>query len=160
MYRSINRSAFELLPVYLNDTTHTDDLSGQEPGSIEDQICYYVEAEENDTWTRGERGYSRSNIACVTIVPEIIMANAIIPNSSDNSQIAPKLTFLPLRYIFAVYDRWGNRIFETQEHEIPWDGRNKSGDFVQEGAYAYYIKLTTTNGIVVEDKGVITVIYK
>jgi len=162
IYRDINQAGPVLTGgVYHPDTSYQDDLSFVSGEDIEDEICYTVEAVENDSWSRGSQGFSRSNVACVTVVPEILMANAIIPNSiTGNNQISPVLTFLPLKYLFLVYDRWGNRIFETQEHDIPWTGRVNGGDFVPEGAYAYYIKLTTSNGIEVEKKGVITVFYK
>ncbi len=76
-------------------------LSDQE---IEDEICYIVEAEENDGGSRGDKGFSRSNVGCITIVPEILMANAIIPNAPyPNNEIMPVLTFIPRQYIYAVY---------------------------------------------------------
>ncbi len=162
IYRDINRTGPQLVyGVPFPDTTYMDDLDFLSDQEIEDEICYIVKAEENEGGLRGSQGFSRSNVACITIVPEILMANAIIPNALyPNNEIMPVLTFIPKRYIYAVYDRWGNRIFETQEHETAWKGRINGGKFVTEGAYAYYIKLTTSNGIEVEKTGVITVFYK
>jgi hypothetical protein len=139
-----------------------DDLSWLTYEAIQDEICYYVVAGENDSYSRGNRGSSRSNIACVSVVPEIKMANAIIPNAAnpDNARIRPVLSFTPKHYIFQVFDRWGSRIFETNDPETYWYGDVKGKKKVPEGVYVYYIRLTTSNGIEIEKKGEITVFYK
>jgi hypothetical protein len=164
VYRDINHSGpMPIDPIIFDpDTVYKDDLSDFSSEEIEDEICYYVEAVENSYWTRGERGSSWSNRSCVSIVPEISMANALIPNASNvyNQSIKPELTFLPKEYIFQVYDRWGSRIFETTDSNIPWDGRVKGGQLGNEGVYVYYIRLTTSSGIEVEKKGEITLFYK
>ncbi|MFC2113237.1 gliding motility-associated C-terminal domain-containing protein [Bacteroidota bacterium] len=163
VYRDINRSGNPVLigGVHYPDTTYEDDLDFLSSQEIEDEICYIIEAEENESWQRGEQGFSRSNMACATVVPEILIANAIIPNAMEpNNQIKPALTFIPQQYLYQVFDRWGNRIFETTDYETAWSGRVNGGDNVPEGVYAYYIKLTTSNGIEVEKKGLITVFYK
>ena len=162
IYRNINQAGFVLIDegIPAADTSYEDDLSFVSGQQIEDEICYKVEAEENGSWTMGEQGFSRSNKACVSIVPEIRMANALTPNGDGiNDEIRPVLTFLPRLYVFAVFDRWGNKIFETNDHEAPWKGRIKGGNKVPEGVYVYYIKLTTTSGIEVEKRGEITVFY-
>jgi hypothetical protein len=162
IYRDIDHTGLQPIGGVISpDTTFMDDLDFLSSVEKDDEICYIVEAEENEVGFRGNQGFSRSNVACITIVPEILMANAIIPNALyPNNEIMPVLTFIPRQYIYAVYDRWGNRIFETQEHETAWDGRINGGKYVTEGAYAYYIKLTTSNGIEVEKTGIITVFYK
>ena len=39
-------------------------------------------------------------------------------------------------YSMYVYDRWGELIFESNDHEYHWDGTFK-GSQVQQGTYAY-----------------------
>ena len=58
-----------------------------------------------------------------------------------------------------VFDRWGSLVFETTNPDTAWDGRIKGGSKATEGVYIYYVKLTTTSGIEVEQKGQITVFY-
>lgn len=163
IYRRITGAEPELIgEVFHPETSYEDDLNSVSGSDIEDEICYYVVAVENDSYTRGNRGYSRSNQACVSVVPEIMMANAIIPNSTiiDNTKIGPELSFIPREYLFQVFDRWGNKIFQTTDSGVLWEGRvNNRGQTVPEGVYVYYIKLTTTGGIEVVKTGEITVFY-
>jgi len=161
IYRDIDHTGFQPIGGESPDTTYMDDLDFHSSVEKDDEICYFVEAQENEGGLRGNQGFSRSNVACITIVPEIFMANAIIPNAMPpNNQIKPELTFDSPQYLYQVFDRWGNKIFETRDMKTAWDGRINEGKFVTEGAYAYYIKLTTSNGIEVEKTGVITVFYK
>ncbi len=163
IYRNVSRTGPILAGgVYAPDTTWQDDLSFLSGQEIEDEICYYVEAVERESYTRGERGISRSNQACVSVVPEIFMANALIPNATNpkNSSIMPALTFIPASYLFQVFDRWGSRVFETYAYDEAWDGRINKGKMAPEGVYIYFIRLTTSSGIEVEKKGEITVFYR
>ncbi len=163
VYRDISQTGPILAGgVFAPDTMYRDDLSFLSGQEIEDEICYYVEAEENGSYIRGRQGFSRSNQACVSVVPEIIMANALIPNSSaeKNREIKPELTFIPAYYLFQVFDRWGSKVFETNAFDEAWDGSINRGSKAPEGVYVYFIKLTTSSGIEVVKKGDITVFYR
>lgn len=163
VYRKFQNEDFVLIDaVSAPDTSYQDDLSFFSWQQIEDEICYRVDAQEYETYTRGERGISRSNVSCISVVPEIRMANAIIPNSTigKNTEIGPVLRFIPRYFLFQVFDRWGSKIFETTNHQEKWDGRAKKGPYVPEGVYVYFIRLTTSSGIEVEKTGEITVFYK
>ncbi|MBI4648531.1 MAG: gliding motility-associated C-terminal domain-containing protein [Bacteroidia bacterium] len=41
-------------------------------------------------------------------------------------------------FYFAIYDRWGNLIFETQNIEDRWDGKNKRHVPVKSGVYKWF----------------------
>ena len=152
-------------PVLINevdapDTAFTDNLDFVTGSDIEDEICYYIVAEENDGVFRGEIGFSQSNTTCISVTPKILMPNAFTPNDDGrNDIIKPVLTFIPERYVFQVFDRWGSRVFETTDPETGWDGAVNGGGKASEGVYIYYILLTTTRGIEVEQRGEITLFY-
>lgn len=38
---------------------------------------------------------------------------------------------------WAVFDRWGNKLFESEDIMARWDGKNKQGKLVQEGVYVW-----------------------
>jgi len=61
---------------------------------------------------------------------------------------------------FIVYDRWGNKIFETQDQNIGWDGTYK-GQPMNTGTYVYYLQaVTSKNGVPgnVTKKGNVTLV--
>ncbi len=43
-------------------------------------------------------------------------------------------------YYLAIYNRWGQLIFESKDVELGWDGRF-NGNLAQSGVYVYYIKI-------------------
>ncbi len=161
IYRIINMGDPQLInEVYAPDTVFTDNLDFVTGSDVEDEICYYVVAEENDGISHGEKGFSQSNTTCISVTPNILMPNAFTPNDDGrNDIIKPVLTFIPQKYIFQVFDRWGSRIFDTTDPETGWNGTINGGEKASEGVYIYYILLTTTKGIEVEQKGEITLFY-
>jgi gliding motility-associated-like protein len=161
IYRITNMGEPELINLIdAPDTAYTDNLDFVTGSDIEDEICYYVVAEENDEVSRGEKGFSRSNTSCISVTPKILMPNAFTPNDDGrNDNIKPVLTFIPAKYVFQVFDRWGSRIFETKDPDEGWNGSINGKGKASEGVYIYYILLTTTKGIEVEQRGEITLFY-
>lgn len=67
----------------------------------------------------------------------------------------------PLTYSFEVFDRWGRKVFETNEYPTRWNGEGADNEnfYVSDGVYVWRIKAksrTTTEKL--EMQGLITVI--
>jgi gliding motility-associated-like protein len=45
-----------------------------------------------------------------------------------------------------ILNRWGNKVFESNDIQTPWNGTNLSGGNVTEGVYFYKINFTSTDG--------------
>jgi gliding motility-associated-like protein len=45
---------------------------------------------------------------------------------------------------FAIYDRWGNKVYETFDDKFKWLGTDASGKPLQNGVYPYIMKFNTT----------------
>jgi gliding motility-associated-like protein len=58
---------------------------------------------------------------------------------------------------FAIYNRWGQKVFETNSHKIGWDGRFK-GALQPMDVYAYTLEVNFTDGTKATRKGDITLI--
>ncbi|HSY75388.1 MAG TPA: gliding motility-associated C-terminal domain-containing protein, partial [Bacteroidia bacterium] len=58
---------------------------------------------------------------------------------------------------FIVFDRWGNKIFETNNQSVPWDGRYR-GEPMNTGTYVYYLNATLYDGTTVTKKGNVTLV--
>ena len=131
-----------------------------ESQQVSDKICYTITAVEGPGNPYGVRGSSQSNMACITVSPKIYMPNAFTPDANGiNDEIKPKLTFRPKEYLFLVTDRWGSRVFETTDPDMAWKGDIMGGKKAPEGIYVYYLKITTSAGLIFEKRGHITLFY-
>lgn len=59
--------------------------------------------------------------------------------------------------VFEIYDRWGHRVFRTEDASIAWDG-TLNGEPLQMGTYIYRIKGTGNLGEPIQKQGNITLI--
>jgi len=88
-------------------------------------------------------GRTCSQTADVEIIVEecntLHFANAFNPEGFS-SEFKPVGNFFSIRdYYFAVFDRWGKVIFETDDWNVGWNG--KVGDeYAPNAVYAYYIR--------------------
>jgi gliding motility-associated-like protein len=60
-------------------------------------------------------------------------------------------------YDFSIYNKWGEKIFETNNPAVGWDG-TVGGKVAQEDAYMYLLIYTAGTGEYFEQKGTVTLI--
>lgn len=89
---------------------------------------------------------------CQLVVVEdellIYIPNSFTPNGDGtNDRFGPSFSIEVGEYNMLVFDRWGSIIFETNDPNDYWTGsyKNKSGNAVQEGAYAWRIRVKDIN---------------
>lgn len=58
---------------------------------------------------------------------------------------------------FIVYDRWGEKVFETQDENIGWDG-TFHGQKLDPGVFAYYLRVIFVDATEKIEKGDITLV--
>jgi gliding motility-associated-like protein len=90
-----------------------------------------------------------------TVCGDLYIPTAFSPNSSgpsaNNTLCIYGNCITSLNY--AVYDRWGEKVFETTEVDQQcWDGTFR-GKELNSGIYAYKIRVTLTDGTYVEESG-------
>jgi len=101
--------------------------------------------------------------ATASIVQIVRNCNSIfIPNAfspyGHNSTFKPVGNISNLAdYNFQIWDRWGQLLFETTNHEMGWDGRNK-GELMPVGVYVYHLRLDDKINPVYEKIGTVTLI--
>ncbi|MEE9371807.1 MAG: gliding motility-associated C-terminal domain-containing protein [Saprospiraceae bacterium] len=81
--------------------------------------------------------------------------NAFVPNSKDeiNRIFAPKSDCTDLEsYVLKIYNRWGNKVFESEQVNLGWDGRKGNKDAPAD-VYFFYSTYSTTGGAIFEEKG-------
>lgn len=75
----------------------------------------------------------------------LFIPNIFSPNSDGNNDelFVRGKGFQTLDFI--VFDRWGNKMFESTDKEIGWDG-TFNGTKVSSGVYVYYVEVEYYNG--------------
>lgn len=89
--------------------------------------------------------------------PSVYVPNAFTPNKDGhNEKLVVRGNFITDLY-FVIYDRWGEKIFETTKQSAGWDGTYK-GMEVDPAVYVYYLEAECDGGERYFEKGNITVI--
>ncbi len=84
---------------------------------------------------------------------EIAMPNAFTPNNDGLNDKFRVITDGNQRIgTFIIVNRWGQKLFETNDVRTGWDGTH-NGKPQEMGTYYYYIKYTCTSSEVFEKKG-------
>lgn len=94
-------------------------------------------------------GCTDTLIKVVDVIEDFTMyiPNAFTPNADGlNDIFQPKgMGWMPDKYEFLIYDRWGTLIFKTNDYTKGWDGTVKgSGGICPSDVYVYKIKATSS----------------
>ncbi|HRG00347.1 MAG TPA: gliding motility-associated C-terminal domain-containing protein [Bacteroidia bacterium] len=99
-----------------------------------------------------------ARIIKVDLVSFFTVPNVFTPNGDGKNDV---FTFNAINMgdiTLTVFDRWGLKMFETTASgNIKWDGKNKSGNTVNDGTYFYIIKATGLDGVQYDKQGTINV---
>lgn len=157
IYRSIS-GIFDPTPlINVADGTlsYVDDVANITEGDGE--FCYYIEALEDAGNPYGFQEASTSNVACAYQSPNFFVPNAFVPEGFNTIFIPVTVYVSSENYSFQVYNRWGQKIFETNVVDEGWDGKVE-GTIVPQGAYVYYFQYQSAAGDQYEKRGTVTVI--
>ncbi|MCX7955257.1 MAG: gliding motility-associated C-terminal domain-containing protein [Bacteroidales bacterium] len=119
-------------------------------------ITYYVSVTD---------AFGCTNIDSVQIIvmdviceePYIYVPNAFTPNNDGINDVLYLHAPMAIDVYFAIYDRWGECVFETTSVNKGWDGTYK-GVLLDPAVFVYYLKVKCINNIYFEKKGNITLI--
>jgi gliding motility-associated-like protein len=120
----------------------------------EAQACYYVVATATLTTPDGSEVtiQSRSNTACASQKARVYVPNAFVPEGF-NQEFKPLIVLGDVaEYKMNIYDRYGQEVFFSANTDEGWNGK-KEGKELPQGIYVYVIRVTQTNGKIVEKKG-------
>jgi gliding motility-associated-like protein len=96
-----------------------------------------------------------------SIVKEFVeVPNAFSPNGNGTNDIFKPIIrwkFLPKEFKFIIYNRWGNRVYESDDYSNGWDGTNNSYP-APLGVYYYYLEIVNPKGEKLVYKGDVTLI--
>ena len=166
LYRSVNNEPFNLLPIHTwNRNTNSDEELHYidvvtNDGEGNGRFCYYIKASEGNNNPHGSVTLgSFSNIICVSQTPVIFVPNTFTPNQDDHNEIFKPFTYFVSEngYLFSIYSKQGQKLFETNNPQKGWDGSFKNSQ-VQNDNYVYYLKYVNGDGVLTEKTGVITLV--
>lgn len=102
--------------------------------------CYYVTA----TDFAGNES-KRSNLACKDNCIKYVLPNVLTPNGDGKNDLFQP--FPDYRFVeavkFEVFNRWGAKVFESNDILINWDGKSNTGEVVA-GTYYYSAEVRFT----------------
>ena len=106
---------------------------------------------------------SRTTTVTITVTPItcdnpfVFIPNSFTPNGDGRNDILYARSDILDECYFVIYNRWGEKIFETVDNNIGWDGKFKQKECPR-GTYDYYFKGKCKDGDELELKGNITLI--
>ena len=57
-----------------------------------------------------------------------------------------------------IFNRWGQKVYESQSPDFEWNGRDQDQQAVQEGVYVYMVQYTDLDGNSYDESRTITLI--
>ena len=98
--------------------------------------------------------------AVVTVDVEcagLFIPTAFSPNEDGYNDVLCVRGDCFTNFNFMVFDRWGNKVFETENIDNCWDGTYK-GQPMNTGTYVYLLTATEKNGANIKKKGNVTLV--
>jgi gliding motility-associated-like protein len=139
LYRSKNAS-FNLVP--LMSMQPGNDNAAFIPGNSEDyRQCFRVKADEQG----GGSKFSWSNEICFYFRPDVFVPTAFTPNGDGINDGFHPVSVAVQDYVLRVYNRWGEKIFETADQKANWDGTFLGVDSPG-GIYMYIVDFSDYDG--------------
>jgi gliding motility-associated-like protein len=91
------------------------------------------------------------------VEPAIDVPNAFTPLSGDENSVVYARGFGIAKLKFIIWNRWGQKVFETENRKLGWDGKYK-GVIQPMDVYAYTLEVEFVDGKKATKKGDITLI--
>ena len=89
--------------------------------------------------------------------PYIYIPNGFTPNNDFQNDVLFVRSNILDEMNMSIFDRWGEKVFETSNINSGWDGKYK-GEYCQPGVFVYYFKGRCLNEKYYEKKGNVTLI--
>src|SRR5206468_3554921 len=91
------------------------------------------------------------------ISDEVYIPNTFTPNGDGLNDQLKVYSNVIRQMKFAVFNQWGEKIFESEAQSVAWDGTQK-GKPQPSGVYMYVCDITLTNGTRIQRKGAINLV--
>ncbi|MBN2729754.1 MAG: gliding motility-associated C-terminal domain-containing protein [Bacteroidales bacterium] len=137
---------------YWSNGAGTQDLSSLGDGTYSVTVTDVYGCEVRDSYVVDE-----SLDDCDGTDPHAVVPNAFSPNGDGENDMLFVRGKDVAQLNFIIYDRWGEKVFETQSLNIGWDGTFR-GKELDPGVFVYYMHAIFTDGSEKIEKGDITLV--
>jgi gliding motility-associated-like protein len=136
------------------DSYSWSDLTSLSTITIQHAGVYWVTV----TDANGCTGTDTVTVSSKQCLVGLFVPNAFTPDGDGHNDLFRPLIYGEMRLLeFAVYDRWGQRVFETKTPLAGWDGR-VGGNAAAAGTYVWYCSYQMQGGPVTLQKGTVILI--
>ena len=87
----------------------------------------------------------------------LFIPNVFTPGNNGSNNFFEVYTYGDNYFSMKVFDRWGEKMFESNDRQQGWDG-TYNGKYVQAGVYVYEMTVTYLDGQTVHRNGAVTVL--
>lgn len=135
----------------LIDSTHWQVLVTMNPGQAGTATLYAT----------GNFGNNLLDVDTVTVIVDCPFAipNVFTPDGDGINDFFVVVVGATTKYEMTVYNRWGRKVFTSQNQTLLWDGKNEGGEDCADGVY-YYIFSGEQAGQAIKKNGTITLLRK
>ncbi|OIO41418.1 hypothetical protein AUJ10_01000 [Candidatus Pacearchaeota archaeon CG1_02_31_27] len=85
--------------------------------------------------------------------------NIITPNGDGKNDYLDFSVYDLKKLSFTVYNRWGNKVFNSDNAQLKWNGKNNDGKQLSDGTYFYLLNATLESGKQITKHQSITILY-
>jgi gliding motility-associated-like protein len=121
----------------------------------------YTDYQVTVNYEGGDGELCSANANTIIIVEnnlELFIPNAFTPGGFDNMNNVFEVYGEGIEYItMQVFNRWGEKVFESRNQSVAWDGSFK-GEIQNPGVFTYYVKVEYLDGKAIDRKGSVTLI--
>lgn len=105
----------------------------------------------------GCSGEATVTILIQTVCGDIFIPTIFSPNKDGNNDLQCVMGNCIATMKYSIYDRWGEKVFETEMQSECWDGTFR-GKALNSGVYAFKFNAILIDGTVIEQSGNLTLV--
>ena len=102
-------------------------------------------------------GFSDS-VTIVSVLCKLALPSAFTPNNDGVNDLFKIKYPLPVKtFVITIYNRWGQKVFETSDTTKGWNGKTNDAD-QDTGTYMWTVRVTDSAGVKHSEHGTVTLI--
>ncbi|MES2591878.1 MAG: gliding motility-associated C-terminal domain-containing protein [Bacteroidota bacterium] len=106
---------------------------------------------------QGVADFSATPFALAEVAPSVLIPNVFSPNGDGYNDLLGAYGKGITQIEFVIYDRWGEKVYESYDVNGEWDGTYK-GKPMNIGVFVYSVKGKFKNGEIFDKKGNVTLL--